>query len=138
MRRNDLLSFVLTVILCMLILVACTRVSYDADINDQHIKEQDSDHITIYLSSSMAEKKLVTNIESIERIIAHIDGIEKEQIAIEEEIYGWEISVKVGTPIKRTVLFVGTLMQDNGVWYQVSENEISEFRELCSNLKYSE
>lgn len=145
MRCSCRLLSVLLIFLCILLLASCSTRTLESVANtvdqDNNTVETAPNRIetvenetSINLYPSASEKIVITVPNDIDRLVRHLDGIEREEIAIQENIYGWEILVKIGAPISRTVLFVGNLMKDNGVWYQVSCEEISLFRDFCKNL----
>lgn len=97
----------------------------------------DVDSLTITALPSPPQIKTIENKDEIEKIINHINSINKSNIE-EDNINGWEFLIKTKGNKEHLISLVGDKININGTFYKVSKDELSKFRDLYNSLEAKE
>lgn len=97
----------------------------------------DIESMTIKALPSPPKMKTIDKKEDIEKVIKHINSINKEKIK-QEDVGGWVFLIQTKGSKEHSISFVGGTMNIDGSWYKVNADEVTKFRDIYNSLNYKE
>ena len=127
-------KLLLPAIIFVLLLSGCQGKTVQTS---SRISLTDIESITIKALPSPPKIITIDKKGDIEKIINHINSINKDKVK-QEDINGWEFWVQTKGKEEHNIILVGNLINIDGVWYKINADEIKKIREIYNSLYYKE
>lgn len=127
-------KLLVTLVAFVILLSGCNNKAVQ---NSNNISLTDVESITIKALPSPPKVKTIDKKEDIEKIINHINSINKEKTK-QEDIKGWQFFIETKGKQKHSITFMGDLIKIDGALYKIDDDEVKNFREIYNSLNYKE